>query len=155
MRAPAGSRPAIQQYPRAVVVMVSLVTIGWLLLQSAAGLRQTDQTYPVTGYSMFSYPSGGLGVEFELQGATEAGEPVLVQPADFGLTDLQLRSFIVDHVGPSPEHRREHARQGVADLASVWSERHDPMLTELRVVRVEYPPEGEEPQRFVVQSWAR
>ena len=143
----------VRHTPPAVYIVLTLVTIVWLLVQVAAGIRQTDQPYPVTGFAMFSHPSSGVQVEFALEGTTASGEQVTLEPGDFGLTRLQLRSFVAFQIGPSPDALQPDARQRVADLAEEWSQRQGDELGELTLTRVEIPTDGGERRELPMEQW--
>lgn len=63
----------VRRYPMVVYVLLTIATVFWLLVQGAAGIRQTDQPYPVTGFAMFSHPSSGVRVEFALEATPSTG----------------------------------------------------------------------------------
>lgn len=143
--------------PRSTIhrVVLTSVTVLWLLALVLATVRQTDALYPVTSYSMFSYPTGGLNVQFELTGTTAAGRPVLLSAEDLGLTELQLRGFLADNVGSHPDRRRPEATASIAAVADAWSDRHDAELSKLSVVRVEHSVQRANPVRTPVEEWER
>jgi hypothetical protein len=135
--------------------LLTALTVVWLLALAVATVRQTDRFYPVTSYSMFSYPTGGLNVQFDLVGTTGSSTTEALPAGDFGLTDLQMRSFVAHHVGDRPDRLRPDAERAVDDLARVWNARHGAELDALTVVRVEYGVGQAAPRRTPLQEWSR
>lgn len=145
----------VRRYPKGLYIALSVATLGWLLLATAAGIRQTDQPYPVTGYAMFSHPTDGVQVDFVLEGTTAPGRQTVLEPQDFGLTELQLRTFVINHIGPVPDELRPDADEHVAALAEVWSQRQGVDLDELAVLRVERSVDLDQPRERLLEQWSR
>lgn len=77
----------------------------------------------------------------------------MVAPGDLGLTRLQLRSFVIDHIGREPGALAPDATQRLGDVAQVYAERHDRPITGLKATRVEYPPDGGPEREMILAQW--
>jgi hypothetical protein len=147
------SRMGLQ--PWSAKVVLTAITIGWLLVQGAAGLRQTSAPYPVTGFSMFSTLTDGRLVQYELVGVDLEGEVIEVDHADYGLTELQLKTFVVRNIGSSPEDTRPGSAPRLERMAGIYAERGGEDLRDLTVIRIDHAIDRDEPERHVVTSWSR
>lgn len=135
---------------------LTVVTLVWLLGLAMVNLRQTDRLYPVTSYSMFSYPTGGLNVQLDLDATTADGDALQLAPEDFGLTELQMRAFLARTVGFRPGQPRPGAQSIIADVASIWTERNDQDLSRVTVVRNEHSVDRPgAPLRTPIETWSR
>jgi len=107
---------------RRLVAAVSLLTALWLAAQLAVGLTKVVVTWPVVAFPMFSEAREAT-VQRTLLARTAAGWVVVVGPADFGLTELQLLNFerrIVSDAGMvTPQ-----ADEQLARLAGAWNRAH-------------------------------
>lgn len=141
-------------YHPAVFVLLSAVTVLWLLTQLAAGLRETNSLYPVTAYAMFSHPTQGRDVHLVLSATYPDGRTAEVAAEDFGLSALQLRAYLARSVGGSADTARPEAEARLARLAELWSERHGAELSSLTAWRVEYTIEAPAAIRQEVARWS-
>lgn len=143
---------AVQSYPRSVVAVLTALTLVFLALQLAAGVRQSDRMYPVTGYPMFSHTSDGLNVDLVLEGVTVDGTATQVRAEELGLTELQLRRNLAHEVLSIDV---EHASTRLGQIASIWSQREQRELVELSLWRVERWVDGRQIPPEQVAAWAR
>ena len=144
--------PAVRRYPPPIVAALTILTLIFLSTQLAAGVRQSDRLYPVTGYPMFSHESRGLNVDLVLEGVTVDGATVSVHPEELGLTELQLRRNLAHEVlGVSPDRASNRLEQ----IASIWCEREQRELAELSLWRVERWVDGRQIPPEQVAMWAR
>lgn len=150
-----GARPQVTRYPRWVYLVLSAATVIWLLVQIVAVVIDNNHAYPVTGYSMFSRSSQGAIVSFELEATRPDGRPQPVPGEDFGLTPLQLRGYLVDEVGETPEDAHPRADDRLGDLARIWEDRHGARLAELTLWRTERHLDDLEPRPEAVATWQR
>lgn len=135
---------------------LTVVTLVWLVALTLVNFRQTDRLYPVTSFSMFSHPTGGLNVQLDLDGTTVEGDVRELQPEDFGLTELQMRSFLARTVGSRPGQQRQGAESVIAGVASIWTERNGEDLFRVTVVRTEQSVERpDSPLRTPIETWSR
>lgn len=146
------ARFPVRQYPQRFIVALTVLTLVFLTLQLAAGVRQSDRLYPVTGYPMFSHASEGLRVDLVLEGSTVDVATVQVRPEELGLTELQLRRNLRHEVlAVDPEQAVERLSQ----IASIWSEREQRELVELALWRIEHWVDGRHVSPEQVARWAR
>lgn len=145
----------IRRHPRWVYVAVAIATAGWLVLQLAAGVRQNDHAYPVTGYAMFSHPSDGVDVRLELVGTSTEAARIDIHAADLGLTELQLRAYLARNAGTAVTDAVPDAAERLGELAEVWSDRQGATLEGLMLVRVERSLDNDTPRVEEVSTWRR
>ena len=146
---------AVREYPVWAYMVLTIITLLWLLLQLTVGLRQTDQAYPVTGYSMFSHPTDGLFVGLELQATTVAGQAIEIEAHEFGLTHLQFRDYLGRAIGGRPDALQPQAEARLEHLASVWESRQESELQYLELWRLEQHLDEMPPRRQEVLRWER
>jgi hypothetical protein len=140
--------------PRLAVALLSVLTAIWLAAQLAAGLAMNVHTWPVAGFPMFSEKRPVVS-ERRIEARTRSGRRVVVQPADFGLTDLQFLNYqrgMVSEVGmvkPKAANRLGH-------LAAIWNRQHpdDPAVA-MTLTHVVYPlPYGTPPRSPRIVRWS-
>lgn len=145
----------LRSRPRRVYAVIGLATVAWLMLQLAAGIRQNDHTYPVTGYAMFSYPSDGVDVRLELVGTSAGRWNLDIEAADLGLTELQLRAYLARNAGAAATTAAPDASRRLEELAAVWSDRQGGTLEGITLWRVERSLDDGTPRAQEVSSWRR
>ena len=123
---------------RLVIGLLSAATAIWLAAQLAAGLAMNVNTWPVAGFPMFSEKRSVVS-DRRIEARTRGGRQVVVQPGDFGLTDLQFLNYqrgMVSEAGMV----KPMASARLGRLAAIWNRQHpdDPAVS-MTLTHVVYP----------------
>lgn len=138
------------------VIVLSALTMLWLLVVLYAAWTRSDMAYPATGFGMFSATSG-QAIDWEVTAITGDGDDITITAGSLGLSDLQLKGWIVDHVSRWDGTPRQAAEEELAALATAWQKRHGDSLTHVearREVRTNDVPQTVA-EDSLVASWSR
>jgi hypothetical protein len=136
---------------RGAIGALSLLTAVWLAGQVGMGLRMKVHTWPLAAFPMFSEKRTSVA-ERSLEVRTRSGRVAVVQPRDFGLTDLQLQGFH-NSIVTSTGMVRAQATDRLGRLAAAWNRRHpdDPATSMTLTNRLEPLRPGSPSSRQVVR----